>query len=62
MTNVKAEIKGNILTLTVNLTERHGRSKSGKSETIATTNGNANLATAEGLQFAFGLNVYTKGK
>lgn len=61
MTNVKAEIKGNLLILTVDLTERHGTTKSGKSVTIASTGGNQTVALPDGKgTAAYGLNVYTK--
>lgn len=61
MTNVKAEIKGNILTLTVDLSERHGPSASGKTTTIASTQGNQAMPLPNGKgMFSYGLNVYTK--
>lgn len=59
MTNVKTAVKGNILTITVDLSERHGPSASGK--TIASTQGNQKLAGEHG-HISFGLNVYTKEK
>lgn len=59
MTNVKTAVKGNILTITVDLSERHGPSASGKTTTIASTQGNQKLdAPHSGI--SFGLNVYTK--
>lgn len=61
MTNVKAEIKDNKLILTVDLTKRFGKSKSGKSITIASTGGSVLDTLPDGNVFAFGLNVYTKG-
>uniref|UniRef100_A0A6H1ZTD4 Uncharacterized protein n=1 Tax=viral metagenome TaxID=1070528 RepID=A0A6H1ZTD4_9ZZZZ len=39
MTNVKTEIKNNLLIITVNLDETHGPSKSGKTEIVASTQG-----------------------
>jgi hypothetical protein len=59
MNNVKFDIKGDVLTITVNLKERHGRSASGKSETIATTAGNSKLPAPFG-DVSVGLNVYTR--
>lgn len=61
MTNVKTAVKGNILTITVDLSERHGPSASGKTITIASTQGNQKLAGEHG-HISFGLNVYTKEK
>ena len=58
MTNVKTEIRGKILTITVDLSKEHGQSKSGKSTIIATTGGNVKLGEDGGI--AFGLNVYKK--
>ena len=62
MLNIKSEIKGKNLTLTVDLSETHGASSSGKSTVIASTQGNVSV---EGLpkgspEIKFGLNVYTK--
>lgn len=58
MTNVKTEIKGDILTITVDLSERHGKSASGKTIVIASTNGSVKVNEATGA--TLGLNVYTK--
>lgn len=59
MTNVKTSVKGNVLTITIDLSERHGPSASGKTIMIASTQGNQKLEPPhEGI--SFGLNVYTK--
>lgn len=55
MQNVKAEIKGNTLTLTVDLSQRLGPSSTGKTLMVASTKGNAN-AGKDGIKF--GLNVF----
>lgn len=55
-TNVKSEVKGKTLTITVDLSKEYGKSKSGKSTIIASTGGNVGLG--EGI--FFGLNVYKK--
>jgi hypothetical protein len=62
MTNVEYKVDAQgILTIRVDLRVRHGRSSSGKTTIVASTNGNARLGGAyEGI--AFGLNVYTKGE
>jgi hypothetical protein len=59
MINVKTAVKGNILTITVDLSERHGPSASGKTINIASTQGNVKLDAPHG-NVSIGLNVYTK--
>lgn len=54
--NVEVTVKGNTLTIVVDLAEDQGISKSGKSQIIATTSGNA----AIGGGVIIGLNVYRK--
>lgn len=58
MTNVEMKVDGDILTITVNLKERFGRSKSGKTEIIATTGGNVSAPNNPDIKI--GLNVYSK--
>lgn len=58
MQNVKMEVKGNVLTITVDLSKTYGNSKSGKSVVIATTGGNADAPGGNGVKV--GLNVYKK--
>jgi hypothetical protein len=43
MKNVQMEVKGNNLIITVDLTQDHGPSKSGKTIVVASTLGNANV-------------------
>ena len=57
MENVKFEKKGNILTITVDLSKKGTVSSSGKSMVIASTRGNAPV---EGTDVIVGLNVYKK--
>lgn len=59
MTNVSYKLDGDKLVITVNLSERHGPSASGKTQIVATTSGNAKL-DGKFSGIAFGLNVYTK--
>lgn len=59
MTNVQYKLDGDKLVITVNLSERHGPSASGKTQIVATTSGNAKLE-GKFAGIAFGLNVYTK--
>jgi len=58
--NVKMAVKGNILTITIDLTKKLGRSKggTGPNEMIATTAGNVDVTGKPDIKL--GLNVYTK--
>jgi len=58
-TNVSAEVSGSVLVLRIDLAQRQGKSKSGKSVIIATTAGNYKLAGPKG-DVVVGLNVYEK--
>ncbi len=55
--NIECKIEKNKLIITVDLTKKHGKSKSGKNEIIATTSGNASVPGREDVKI--GLNVYT---
>jgi NADH dehydrogenase FAD-containing subunit len=55
MTNIKAEVKGNVLHLTIDLKAKGTPSASGKSQVIATTSGNVSV---DGTEFKLGLNLY----
>lgn len=57
MKNVEFSVNGDILTITVDLTKEFGPSASGKTEIIATTEGNVRLA--DRAEFV-GVNVYRK--
>jgi len=52
--NVEASITDNVLTLVIDLKKQLGPSKSGKTQMVATTNGNATLPDGSRI----GLNVY----
>lgn len=56
--NVHAEIKGNKLTLEIDLTKDFGKSKSGKTVSIASTKGNVRLQTDKGKEVVIGVNCY----
>jgi hypothetical protein len=58
MLNVKTEVVGKILTITVDLSKRHGASASGKTTIIASSQGNQKLPHPFE-NVAFGVNVYT---
>jgi hypothetical protein len=57
MTNMKLAVKGTTLTITVDLSERHGKSKSGKTTMIASSGGNVAVPDSVAI---VGLNIYTK--
>lgn len=57
MQNVKTEKKGDILTITVDLSKNSGPSKSGKSIVIASTLGNTLIDPEK--KIFLGLNVYS---
>lgn len=56
MKNVNVRVEGDVLTVTVNLKERQGKSKSGLTEIIASSQGNVEIAPG----IKMGINVYTK--
>jgi hypothetical protein len=56
MKNVEIKIEGNAMTITVDLSKTFGSSKSGKTTTIASTEGNQAVSPGVFL----GLNVYKK--
>ena len=56
MQNVTLDVKGNLLTLTVDLSKQMGPSKTGKTILIASTQGNAGVPGKDGVKV--GLNVY----
>ena len=58
MKNIEMQIDGDILTITVDLSQRHGKSASGKNEIIASTEGNQSIPEHDAVRI--GLNVYTK--
>jgi len=57
MVNVKTEVKGKTLIITINLKKTFGPSKSGKTITVASTKGNKAI---EGTDVILGLNCYKK--
>ena len=56
MKNVALSVTGDILTITVDLSKTQGPSKSGKTEVIATTEGNQ--VVPDHVDTRIGLNVY----
>ena len=58
MKNIEMQVDGDILTIKVDLSQRFGKSSSGKSEIIASTEGNQALPGMD--EVKVGLNVYTK--
>jgi len=55
--NYTLTVKGNILTITVDLSKNQGQSKSGKSLLIASSNGNVSLPDPKS-EIKLGLNIY----
>jgi hypothetical protein len=55
--NVEMKVDGNILTITVDLSKDFGKSSSGKSIIVASTEGNM---TVPGREEKIGLNIYRK--
>ena len=56
--NVEMSVEGEILTIKVDLSQTFGKSSSGKSTIIASTEGNQSVPGRESVKI--GLNVYTK--
>jgi hypothetical protein len=56
MTNVKTRIEGNRLIIEVDLSKEYGSSGSGKSTTVASTQGNVSVPGREDVKM--GLNIY----
>lgn len=52
------KLNGNILTITVDISKEYGKSSSGKSIIIASTEGNVSIPEKEDVKI--GLNVYRK--
>ena len=57
MQNVEIEVKGNIMTITVDLSKNFGPSKSMKTISIASTKGNKTVSGPAG-DVVVGVNVY----
>ena len=58
MKNVEMAIKGNILTITIDVSKRFGRSSTGRTEIVATTAGAVPAPSHPDIKI--GLNVFTK--
>ena len=58
MKNCDMKLTGNILTITVDISKDFGKSSSGKSIIIASTEGNVSIPEKEDIKI--GLNVYKK--
>jgi len=58
MKNIEMNVDGDILTIKVDLSKTFGKSSSGKSTIIASTEGNVSVPGKE--EVKIGLNVYTK--
>jgi hypothetical protein len=58
MKNINMVVEGDILTIKVDLSQRFGKSSSGKSIIIASTEGNQSIPNNDDIKI--GLNIYTK--
>ena len=58
MKNVEMTVEGSTLTIKVDISKDYGESKSGKSITIASTEGNISIPDHEDIKI--GLNIYRK--
>ncbi|MHB1664970.1 MAG: hypothetical protein ACYCT7_06890 [bacterium] len=58
MKNIEMNVSGDVLTIKVDLSKTFGKSSSGKSTIIASTEGNVSVSGKE--EIKIGLNVYTK--
>jgi hypothetical protein len=58
MKNMEMTVQGDVLTIKVDLSKTFGRSSSGKSTIIASSEGNVSVPGRE--EIKIGLNVYTK--
>ena len=57
MVNIKNTVKGNILTVEIDISQTFGASKSGKTITVASTKGNQKIETPKG-DVVLGVNCY----
>ena len=58
MKNCEMKLNGNLLTITVDVSKNFGKSASGKSVIIATTEGNVTVPETDDIKI--GLNIYKK--
>jgi hypothetical protein len=58
MKNIDMVVEGDVLTIKVDLSQRFGKSSSGKSIIIASTEGNQSVPNNDDIKI--GLNIYTK--
>ena len=57
MTNIKTTIKGQILTIEIDMSKRYGKSASGKTTIVASTQGNTAIGDSGVI---IGVNAYVK--
>jgi hypothetical protein len=58
MKNCEMKVTGNVLTITVDVSKDFGKSSSGKSVIIATTEGNVTIPETDDIKI--GLNIYKR--
>ena len=59
MQNIEMELKNKVLIIKIDTSKRFGKSASGKTTIIASTQGNQSVPGTDGM--ILGLNAYTKG-
>ena len=60
MKNIEMQVNGDVLIVTIDLSQRHGKSGSGKNEIVASTEGNQSIPGRDAIKI--GVNVYTKAE
>ena len=60
MKNIEMQVNGDVLIVTIDLSQRHGKSGSGKNEIVASTEGNQSIPGRD--EIKIGVNVYTKAE
>lgn len=58
MKNCDMKVVGDVLTITIDLKQKHGASKSGKTDIVATTGGNTPLPSHPSIRV--GVNVFSE--
>lgn len=59
-TNITTSVDGDVLTIKIKLSERHGHSGSGKSIIVASTGGNVSVPDYDKADVKVGINCYVK--
>lgn len=60
MKNIEVSVKGDIMTLKIDISKRFGKSSTGKSIIVASTEGNVSVEGREDVKM--GINIYVKAE